>query len=451
MKDSLVAPAGLFSPERQRRLLDALISRYQVCSRERNDLIQQHASQREAEEKQLLNDRSGVTADCRQKRRQTLTQWDAAEEDVFAAYEQRTIDLRHKLHRLASLYRKKSTEGQQAIERKVEARRDAVLAQYESRKDQPGIQSRKEIEQINASLQPLHRDLEEARELTVRRLDRLPSVPPAGPGESVDVPATESVPQTVDAVARLTRQSRQLIDEMHSGAAAKFVDSFYLPAGVAIAVVFWSLGVIIARPSAFWLYLVSGVVAAGLIGFAIFAALSIPLRRQTRRLYPMVYRIGEATEQTAAAGKKLSVDQAKATSQELIDRRDQHLRAASAWQQEQLSALETQLTQEKEQAQQRLQAELDQLGDNFHSTWGDVSSKMHQQAESVAGEITQHLAKTDSVLHAQREENASRRKQELERVSRRIRSGLKIGFDRIESTASHAAQRFQSWQQILES
>ncbi|MEM6469550.1 MAG: FtsK/SpoIIIE domain-containing protein, partial [Planctomycetota bacterium] len=452
MNDSSVAPAGLFSPDRQRRLLDALIARFKVCSRERESLLRRHEEERLAEESGLMGQRDEVTAECRKRRRETLMQWDTAEEKIFSEYEERTVQLRHDLNRLASLFRKKLAEGQKTIERKVEARREAVIHQYESRKDQPGIQSRKEIEQIKTSLEPLHAHLAEARELTIRRLDRLPNVPPAeSPEDEIDEPPPETVQQTVDSVARLSRKCRSLIDEMHAGAAAKFVDSFYLPAGVAVAVVIWSLGVIIAQPAALWLYLVSGVVVAGLIGFTIFAALSIPLRRQTRRLYPRVHRLGEATEQAAAIGKKISADQAKATAKELIERRDQHLRSASAWQQDQLSALETRLAQEEQQAKDKLTSELDQLGDRFRSTWSDVSTSMHEEAETVAASITDQLGVKDRELNEHRQANADRRRSELERVSGRIRDGLKVGFDRVERTREMEYMRFPSWEKLIAS
>ena len=50
---------------------------------------------------------------------------------------------------LAAIFRRKAAEEQKGIERKVEARRQAVLQQYENCKNQPGQQKRKEIKQID--------------------------------------------------------------------------------------------------------------------------------------------------------------------------------------------------------------------------------------------------------------------------------------------------------------
>lgn len=452
MKDSSVAPAGLFSPERQRRLIDALVARFATCQAKRQELINQHAGERDEEERRLMSDRSGVTAECRRQRRITLGQWDAAEEQVFAQYEDDTIRLRMELNRLASLYRKKAAQGKLAIERKVEARREAVLHQYESRKHQPGEQSKKEIEQINASLVPLGEDLAWARDLTIRRLDRLPNVAaPESPDEDMAEPAPESIQQTVDTVYRLSRKCRGFVTELQTSTAAKFDDSFYLPAGVAVVMVLWCIGVQVSQPAQYWVYMASGVVAAAVIGFAIYAALLFPLRRQTRRLYPVIMRCGQAADDAAATGRKISTELARTASAELADRRDQHLAAADQWKTEQLEQLTAQLESEQQKAKAELDTQLSQLGDRFLAGYGQVNSEMHHRAEQVAATITSQLSDTDHTLHQQREDNARRRHEELRRVTDRMRDGVKVGLDRIAAANQSVAHRFPDWESVAES
>ncbi|QDV47350.1 hypothetical protein Enr13x_72590 [Stieleria neptunia] len=451
MKDFSVAPAGLFSPERQRRLIDALVARFETCQAQRQELINQHAAQRDEEEHQLLSDRSGVTAECRRQRRITLGQWDAAEEKVFAGYEEETVRLRSEINRLASLYRKKTAEGKVAIERKVEARREAVLHQFEGRRHQPGEQSKKEIEQINASLVPIGEDVAWARDLTIRRLDRLPNVPPAQtPEEDMSEPPPESIAESIDSVYQLSRKCRGFVTELQTSAAAKFDDSFYLPGGVAVAVVLWCIGVQVAQPAEYWLYMVSGVVAAAVIGFCIYATLLIPLRRQTRRMYPMIIRTGQAAEEAAAAGRKISKDAARDALAELEDRRDRHLEAADQWREDQLEHLTQKLAAEQAAARAELIEQLEQLGDDFQSGYGKVNSEMHHRAEQVAATITAQLADTDQALHRQREANARRRHEELQRVTDRMRDGVRGGLERIKSAGKACATRFPQWDKVAD-
>ncbi len=164
-----------------------------------------------------------------------LRQWDQVEEKLTSQYEITAIRNRRELNRLAALFRRKAAEGQKAIERKVEARRQAVLQQYENCKNQPGQKKRKELKQIDGTFLPIHQDLEWARALTVRRLDRLPEVPPAKtPEDDMSEPAPQSVQDTIDTIVRLTRKCREVVAEMQTGAASKIIDSFYLHGGVAL-------------------------------------------------------------------------------------------------------------------------------------------------------------------------------------------------------------------------
>lgn len=451
MKDSSVAPAGLFSPERQRRLIEALIARFQTCQQQRQELINSHATERNEEESHLLSERGDVTAECRRQRRVTLGEWDLAEEKVFAQYEDDTVRLKMDLNRLASLYRKKAKDGKLAIERKVEARRDAVAQQYKARKHQPGEQSKKEVEQINASLIPIAEDLAWARDLTVRRLDRLPPVPaPESPEQDMREPAPESIKQSIDTVFVLSRKCRAFITELQTGAAAKFVDSFYLPGGVAAVIIVWCLGVALAKPEAFWVYMVSGVVVAGLIGFGVYTALLFPLRRQTARLHPLIERTATAAEEAAATGRKISTQQARDTSADLVDQRDKHLEAADRWSEEQLDHLTKQLAAEQDAAKQKLDEQLGKLGDVFQTQYGQVNTEMHHRAEQVAATITGHLANTDQTLHKQREGNANRRREELQHVTDRMRDGVRVGFDRITAASQASSSRFPQWDQVAQ-
>ena len=46
-----------------------------------------HAAERDMEERQLAERRAETTAECRTKRREMLTQWDLAEEQLISDYE----------------------------------------------------------------------------------------------------------------------------------------------------------------------------------------------------------------------------------------------------------------------------------------------------------------------------------------------------------------------------
>ena len=450
MKDSSVPPVGLFHPGRQHQLLNGLSRRCHSSAEQQKRLMQQHAAEMEREEQELLSDRTSVTSECSLRRRNMLGRWDEAEENLIAEYETNAVRNRMELNRLASLYRKKASDGKIAIERKVEARREAIEHQYQQRKDQPGEQRDKEFKLIKDSLVPLFQDVERARELTVRRLDGLPRVaPPESPEDDMSEPPPESVQQTIDTVASLSRKCKKVIQEMESGTSARVDDSFYLPIGVAVAVVIWLVAIFGVRPEYFWTWLIGGVVGIGLIGMFIYLLLLMPLRRMTRRLYPMVERIWQAAEETANTGRQISSNFAKESAAELLQRRDAHLESATRWQAEQLDELSKRLAAEEEMQRAKLSAKLKTLDNDFITQQNRIGAEMHAKAEEVASAITSELSETDQSLQRKREASATRRHQELARVTQRLKQGLHGGMSRIRQADQRIVSRFPSWSDLL--
>lgn len=450
MKDSSVSPVGLFDTRRQRRLLDGLAERFQHCLNQQQILQAKHAEQRQGEEVEFSNARARVTAECRDQRRTMLRLWDDAEEKLTSNYETSAINNRKDLNRLAALYRRKLAEETKIIERKVEARRQAVLQQYENRKNQPGQQKRKEIKLIDEALLEIREDLEWGRALTVRRLDRLPEVlPPETPADDMSEEPPESVQQTLDTIARLTRKCKQSIEEMQSGAASKIVDSFYLPAGVAIFLVIWAITAFFVAPKPPWLWMAAGIIPAGLLGFTIYLILLWPLKRMTRRLYPKAERIGKAAEECAATGRKIATQIAADTSAELIQRRDAHLEAANRWHDEQLTLLQQKLETEQAATRSKLTQALEEADQQYTDSYSQVGNQMREKADLVAQEITNRLANADQVVQQQRETRAANRYQELQRLATRLKDGVGRGLQRITQSEQLVAAQFPSWEEIL--
>ncbi len=317
---------GLFDPVRQQRLLDGLSRRAQRTQAELANLRSRLEEQEHVEVERLDLRRHETMDHCREQRREMLQRWDDAEEKLTVDYESKTIKITAELTRLGAFYRQKLAEEKKNIERKVQARRGAVLQQYENRRHAPGQTLRKEVAAIDQSLTGIHEVLELARALTIRRLDRLPEVPEAtDPKDDMREPTPASVRDAIDAVGRLERKARATVDEMHTGFASKVVDSFYLPAGVAIFILIWVATTFVLRPDRVLLWASASVPVAGAIGFTIYGILLMPLRKMTRVLYPKCERQLLAAEQCAAAGRKIAAKTAQEASQELVERRDAHM------------------------------------------------------------------------------------------------------------------------------
>ena len=450
MKDSTVGPTGLLHPNRQKRLLEALAARCHWCVEQQVSLQQKHLIDKEVEDSALAQTRGTTLQTCSRQRREMLEKWDAAEEKLTVDYETAAVETEKELGKLAGLFRRKREQGVAKIERKVEARKQAVLQQYENRKNQPGEQKRKEIKQINDSLGPIHEDLEWARSLTIRRLDRLPAVPPAeSPEEDMREPSPQSVQQTIDTIFKLSRKCKKTVQEMQTGAASKTVDSFYLPGAVAAVVVIWIPSVLAFGPKPPWIAMVSGVLGAGAVGFLVYGILLWPLRKMTRRLYPQAERIAQAAEECAAAGRKISSDLAKETSAELIQRRDAHLEAASRWRTEQLEELQRQLSAQQEAAKNKLKERLKEASEYYTANFQSTSLQMRGEADALAAEITDALSKTDQSLQQQRQTSAAQRHSELVRLSTRLKKGVSSGMERILQAGVQVHRHFPSWEDVL--
>jgi S-DNA-T family DNA segregation ATPase FtsK/SpoIIIE len=450
MTDSPLNLVGIFDPKRQRRLLEGLSTRVERTQKELSDLHSRLAEEEVVEAEQLDLRRHETMDHCREQRREMLDRWDEAEETLTAEYEKSTVKVSQELTRLSALYRRKLLDEKKTIERKVAARRGAVTQQYENRRHSPGQQMRKEISLIDEALQPIMDELENGRALTIRRLDRLPEIdPPETPEDDMTQPPPESVREAIDTIHRVHRRVEETIQEMQSGAASKTVDSFYLPAGVAVFILIW-VGVVFAiRPNQLLLWMGASVPVAGAIGFSIYGILLMPLRKMTRRLYPRAERLVTAAEQCAEAGRKIAAKTAHEASTELIERRDAHMAAAERWHHEQNAEVETRLQAEQKEAKLKLEATIKETAVRFTREFNRVGAKMRGDADSLAETISQTISQTDLDNRTKREQLAARRAAELKRVEHRLHEGIIRGLQRMDLACQRVEDRFPDWQTVL--
>jgi len=452
MSDSPLDVVGIFDPLRQGRLLAGVAKRVERTQVELENLQSRLAEEEVSEVERLDLRRHEAMDHCREQRREMLQRWDEAEEQLTIDYETSVIKLNEELNRLSTRYRRKLADEKKTIERKANARRGAVTQQYENRRNLPGQQMRKEIALIDRAMVVTQEDLEVSRALTLRRLDRLPDVSPLETQAEVkSEPTPSSIRDAVDAIGRLERQVRETIDEMQTGAASKIVDSFYLPAGVAIFILIW-VGIVIAiRPVNPLIWVGASVPVAGAIGFTVYGILLLPLRAMTRRLYPRSEHLFSVAEKCADTGRKISAKTAHETSTELVERRDAHLAAADRWQSEQVIELEETLAADQAIARAKLESELQEVAKGFTREFNRVGAQMRGDADMLAQSISQTISQTDSRSESKRKELARRRTEELRRVENRLHQGIERGLHRMDLACERVETRFPDWQQVAQS
>jgi len=447
---------GLFAPDRQRRLLAGVAGRAQRTGRDLAELRNRLTQQEELVVENLDLRHHQTVGHCREQRREMFQRWDDAEEALTVHYETQTVAMRDALSHLTAKFRKKLADDKADIDRKVEARCDAVAHQYENRRNMPGQQMRKEHLQIDESLKPITAEIEWTRALTIRRLDHLPEVPVDDPAAAIDAatdaaitqPTPTSVRESIDAIAILTRQLKESNRVMQSGAASKTVDSFYLPAGVAVFILIWVGVVTLIQPEQLLLWMSASVPVGGVIGFSIYGILLMPLRRMTRRVYPHNERIFREANRCADAGRRIAKKAADEMSAELLARRDAHLAAAARWKTEQTEAAEKHATEEHAAAKAKLEAELKKIGETFTAKFNQVGAKMRGDANLLAESISETLSREEAETVATRKTFAQQREDELKRLETRLRSGLIHALQRIDLTADRLTERFPSWTRV---
>ncbi|MEM8914087.1 MAG: ATP-binding protein, partial [Planctomycetota bacterium] len=172
MKDSVVSPILLFDPNRQRRLLDGLVDRVAASRHDLQKLRVESDLASETLEAQLSSQLADVKSTCVADRATTLRQWDQAQEQAIASYEHATVQTRDALRRMSAKFRRLSAEAEANIDAKVEKRVTAIEHQYASHRDKPKEQLKRDLKQVETILGAGNADLQFARELTIRRLNR---------------------------------------------------------------------------------------------------------------------------------------------------------------------------------------------------------------------------------------------------------------------------------------
>ncbi|MEM9827393.1 MAG: FtsK/SpoIIIE domain-containing protein [Planctomycetota bacterium] len=449
MNDRAVAPAGVFDPRRGSRLVDSIGRRREAADARRAELESSHLTEQRREQRDADAARAEETEGCRVLRHQTLQAWDTAEETLFAAYESEWIQTHGQLNRLTAVFRRKRGEEAKAIHRKLDARVQAILQQYENQKLLPGQMERKQLAQIEAALANIRGHLASGQEVTLRRLDRVPAVTVSE--ESLH---SDGKPETIDDVLRDIKthdnRAEKMLGELQAGAANRFADSFYLPLATLGVVGLWMLATFFLVENNRLLWMVAIIPVAFLAGFGIYAALQMPLKRMTKQLYPQLYETTARAERSAEQGNEIARNLRVAAEAELVARRDSHLNAAERWRGEHLTELAQRLEREENESRQQFESKLQSLDQVFDQRMRAVGDKMRTEANRTAATIQAKLGNLDQSLAAASQRAQQRRHEELQQVRRRLVHGIRGAWTRLSKAEQETSQRFPAWDALVD-
>ncbi|MEP6170596.1 MAG: FtsK/SpoIIIE domain-containing protein [Rhodopirellula bahusiensis] len=451
MKDSAVSPALLFAPERQRRLLHGLIQRVAASREEHSRLVRQQGDQHANIEQRLAAQLAAVKENCNADRISTLKQWDVAQEETLAAYETATLQTRDELRRCSARFRRQLAEEEAVINGKVDKRLIAIKNQYDARKDQPKKLATKEHHQLDAALAESNEDLEWARALTIRRLNRLLDIQtPSNLYSEFGESQPTSVVDALDLIRRQNRRLKSTVVDMQKGFAAHVVDAvYYLPSLVAVLLLIFAGTSLLVKAEPLLHYLIGSVVLAGLIGFTCYLILMWPLRRMTRALHPTTERIRLSSQDAVIQAKRISTSSAKKSSQELVQRRDAHIKEAHNWQENQLLALREDLSAKQAAEETRLNDQLQRIEQQFRSGFSELQQTMRERADQTADAITEKLSQSDAAAGQTLQAVAQQHQHTLESLAQRLSTGMHRGMTRILAANDLVEYRHPHWDELL--
>ncbi|WP_153557251.1 FtsK/SpoIIIE domain-containing protein [Roseimaritima sediminicola] len=444
MSSNLPGPVGLLSPNRQQCLLRALQQRRADADQQRQHLKSRLDQSSTRLAQQQAAEREQTMLRCRTERHSLLKAWDKADEQKIAHYESETMRLRQDLNRLATRFRQARKEEHATVFRKVQARCAAVQKQYEARKNLPEEDRQRDAAHLDQALARAAETMEEVRDVVGRRLNGLPDVPPQ-PKADWETPQ-ENVRQANEAIDLANRQIRETLRELYRGTPSKLVDTFWiLPSWAALFVVVWSIGVLLFAREHWLIAFLIGLGIALILFLGVLGILQIPLRRQTRRIYPRAVHMWDMARRANHRGKAIAEATAKDFAADLLKTRDFHLEAAERWKRENLTSIDQAIDAKEKKMRTELQGELEQLGETFSTEIETLDAKMHAKAESLAAAIRTTIDQFDASQAARTRQQQQRHESELAEFESRLQRAVRRGRQRLQRLPERVEQRFPAW------
>lgn len=446
MGKKLRAAVGLLSASRQQRLLDGLTARVRAAADQRRTIADHHKEATQRLSESLQTEREVTLQDCRLQRRQMLEAWDQADESLISEYETKALHLRDEIDRTASKFRKARKAEHAVVERKVKARIEALHNQYREYKPRPETQRQKDYRQIDQELNRLAETLAEVRQVTVRRLNGLPDVVPE-PQEDWEAAPT-SVREAIEAIETAHRQVRETLRALYNGTPSRLVDTFWiLPTGAGGFVVLWALGVLLFYREHLLLGMLAGIGVALVLFLSVLGILQIPLRRQTRRIYPRAEHLAAKADRAAEAGRKVSDAAAEDFASELVKNRDFHLEAAERWRVEHRQQINQAIAEKEQAVRDQLTQELEATSQTFRDRMAEVEQQMRNRADATADVIRQRLDQFDRATKQRLEACRATGRQAIGAFDERFRGVVQRTLERIADARRRVTERFPDWSQ----
>ena len=388
MKKNAVGPLGILGLHRQERAIDGLEKRFKLCQDDLKQLVSDHREQLRESDSESECLKNQVLVDCRSARREMLENWDLEQETCISKYELQVEEKRNQLSRLSILYRRELEAQSTKIKKEGDRRRALTQTGFEQNKKSLLVKQRRHHQLIDAERVKFDRRFKEIDALVVRRLERLPSADPSVP--KIDDAPPLSFEEHFDLNSYVESQAIEIerqIEDLASTRIAKIVESWVLPmTGFLLAAIWIYLSSFyFPAPEEIpqFVWVVGGVVTAGVLVFITYVGLMFPLKRQTLQRYPRLRKIASRFDSELRSYRQWIDDKTIEHEKQMISDRDRSLDATKQWQDQKLIEVERQLEKEQSLKREQLQLSLETLDQDFTTTYGEIDSRMRERADQL--------------------------------------------------------------------
>ena len=453
MKKNAVGPLGILGLHRQERAIDGLEKRFKLCQDDLKQLVSDHQEQLRESDSESEYLKNQVLVDCRSARREMLENWDLEQETCISKYELQVEEKRNQLSRLSILYRRELEAQSTKIKKEGDRRRALTQTGFEQNKKSLLVKQRRHHQLIDAERVKFDRRFKEIDALVVRRLERLPSADPSVP--KIDDAPPLSFEEHFDLNSYVESQAIEIerqIKDLASTRIAKIVESWVLPmTGFLLAAIWIYLSSFhFPAPGEIpqFVWVVGGVVTAGVLVFITYVGLMFPLKRQTLQRYPRLREIASRFDCELRSYRKWIDDKTIEHEKQMISDRDRSLDATKQWQDQKLIEVERQLEKEQSLKREQLQLSLETLDQDFTTRYGEIDSRMRERADQLVSEISTRIATTENTTQIQRESLVARQTQQTKRLKERVRDGFEAINQRIVEANQSDDSLLRDWRSL---
>jgi len=466
---------ALTTTSRLRRWLRGCRHRLAEGDRDRSVMLHRHEEQEAKLRDDLQAAQQATLEACRRERQQVLQQWDQIDEKLLARYESETLRARNQRHRELVVFRRDRKRAVESEEQAYDTEKSRLQQKYQEEKPKPAALQHKGDAQLDSAAQEINLLITALRQLAARRLGgpaalekivaasssgKSPSMPRAattGSPSSPNSAAADAAPPSPGDLAAVLKQLGELLletkslgQQMKQGFHVKLVESIFLLWIIIPFVLLWCLvcylGIEAHRP----LWMLGSLPAAALVAGVIHLLAGIPLRRQTRELYPALEDLAAATTAEVHTGKQGNAALAARQQAQLKKHFEDALQRLHDRHGQTMEETVRHFKEKETELLTRSDQLLLNLETQFRENFSSENRAMVEAADRKAAALTERLQQLNEEGASVTAKLKQRHAEEVARLEYRMQTSMRRSVARGAAILAAFEARFPPWNEVVQ-